>query len=125
MGNLFANAEVVFYCAEELETGIVKNKKTGVWELAPLRGLFVPSSVWGRNPLLLERHTIKFSDNYTKLDGLDSFTWNCQSPYSGFTLTMMTQSQKEVLSSLRICNPPYNNGDTFSFSKLSLRFLSI
>ena len=98
MGNLFANAEVVFYCTEELSTGIVKTR--GVWKEVSFR---------------LKRHTIRFNDDYTELYGLDTTTWDCKQPYPGVRDT----------KSLRVCYPWRITGEVFSFDKKSLRFLFV
>ena len=66
VGSPFANAEQVYYCTSELNVGILKDGNTGKWR----KGNFTE-----------ERYTIKFNDDYTKLDGLDKSTWYCLKPY--------------------------------------------
>ena len=58
-------AENVIYCEDELATGISKDHR-----------------VWKTIELELERHTIKFNDDYTKLEGLSAFyPMSCSNPY--------------------------------------------
>ena len=95
----FANAEQVYYCASELTTGFNKDKKTGEWE---------------RREFKVQRYTIKFNDEYTKLDGLDEFgSWKCKKVYGGH----------EEFKNVRICVPDLQSGMLFQFDYLTLRFL--
>ena len=60
-----ANAETVLYCQEDLSTGLVKQK--GVWKTVN----FNPS-----------RHTIKFNNDYSRLEGLTMHPMECSNHYS-------------------------------------------
>ena len=81
VGSPFANAEQVYYCTTELNTGIIKDKKTGKWR----KGNF------GQ-----ERYTIKFNDDYTKLDGVENGTMKCHTPYQG------------IVKGIIVCNDRHN-----------------
>lgn len=97
LGSPFANAEQVYYCASELSVGITKDEKTGKWKSGKFKQ---------------EIYTIKFNDDYTKLDGLDSFTWNCKKPFE-----YLTEYQ-----SVRVCRDDTDAGINFQFNKKTLRF---
>jgi hypothetical protein len=94
VGSPFANAEQVYYCAEKITNGIMKNKKTGEWE---------------RKAFMHKRHTIKFNGDYTKLDGLMQ-QYYCLKP-TGYKDTLI------------VCYENDNGGGVFSFDKEKLRFL--
>jgi hypothetical protein len=100
MGIPFANAEQVYYCTSELATGIIKDKKTGKWK----KGNFKE-----------QRYTIKFNDDYTKLDGLDKNTWYCLKPYDW---------NFPEIKNMIVCYHQFNGGSVFSFDFKTLRFLS-
>jgi len=101
LGSPFANAEQVYYCMDELTTGLEKNEKIDKWE----RMRFKES-----------RFTIKFSEDYTKLDGLDEYGgWNCHRPYTNSSYT------KNYI----VCYHPDNAGNVFQFDKEFFRFLSM
>ena len=97
VGIPFANAEQVYYCAEKITNGITKNKKTGEWERMGFRA---------------ERHTIKFNDDYTKLEGLSAAHLNCFIPFVD-------------MNTMRVCYGNFNSGDVFQFDKNTLRFLML
>mgnify|MGYP006120132811 CR=1 FL=1 len=84
-------AENVMYCQDELATGIVK--KNGVWK----SGNFI-----------LERHTIKFNDDYTKSDGFNK-TMNCNTPYG------------LIDKDLIFCISEFQN-TTFVYNKITMRY---
>ena len=87
-------AENVIYCEDELVTGISKDH--GVWKTIDLE---------------LERHSIKFNDDYTKLDGLPGFyPMSCSKPYS-------------IDSNYIACVHSMGSHETFTFNKLTKRFL--
>ena len=94
LGSPFANAEQVYYCASELNAGILKDKKTGKWK----KGNFEE-----------DRYTLKFNDDYTKLDGLMQ-QYYCLKP-TGYKDTLI------------VCYENDNGGGVFSFDKEKLRFL--
>ena len=97
LGSPFANAEQVYYCASELNAGIIKDKKTGKWR----KGNFAE-----------ERYTIKFNDEYTSLRGLHKgMPWTCIKPYQGIFPDALT------------CIDKNNNGDFFSFDRKGLIFV--
>ena len=88
-------AETVFYCQSELGTGFMK-KPNGTWETAKFKN---------------ERWTIKFSNDYKKLYGLDkNRPFNCNVPF--------VQTPNTI-----VCLSGFGLGETFSFGKVSLRFL--
>ena len=97
-GSPFANAEHVYYCASELATGISKDKKTGRWKEVYFEKV---------------RYTIKFNEDYSKLNGLDRIEWNCFQAYT----------YEASLKNLRVCYRKDNNGELFQFDTNSLRFL--
>jgi hypothetical protein len=97
VGISFANAEQVYYCAEKITNGIRKDKKTGEWE---------------RNGFRPDRHTIKFNDDYTKLDGLSHTQMNCFIPFGD-------ENTK------RVCYGNFNGGELFQFDKNTLRFFML
>ena len=69
LGSPFANAEHVYYCADEIANGINKDKKTGNWY---------------KTGILVERYTIKFNDDYSILEGVsEDDTFKCVKPYHG------------------------------------------
>ena len=87
-------AENVMYCQDELATGILK--ENGVWKTRNFK---------------LERYTIKFNDDYTKLEGLD-YLYKC-SPIFG-----ASDDKERVISCRRIVG----TSNTFIFNKLSKRY---
>ncbi len=87
--------EIVIYCQDELVTGISKDH--GVWKTIDLE---------------LERHTIKFNDDYTKLDGLPGFyPMSCSNPY--------TLVDPDYIA----CVHSMGSHETFTYNKLTKRFL--
>jgi hypothetical protein len=87
-------ADTVFYCEEELHTG-----------LFPENGSWITANF---NP---RRHTIKFSDDYSKLYGLDE-----KRPYSCSPAYPHAPDQLACLSG-------YSNGEAFLFNKKAKRFV--
>ena len=86
-------AENVLYCQEELNTGLIKKK--GVWKI----GNFKPA-----------RHTIKFNDDYTKLDGISLIPMSCSKPYTG-------------LDDFIACVDLMGTHETFTYNKRTKRFI--
>jgi len=87
-------AENVIYCEDELATGISEDH--GVWKASDLE---------------LERHTIKFNDDYTKLDGLAGFyPMSCSKPYT-------------IDPDYIACVHSKGSHETFTYNKLTKRFL--
>ena len=97
VGSPFANAEQVYYCASELNSGILEDKKTGKWKIGKFKE---------------ERLTIKFNGDYTKLDGLSHSQMNCFIPFGD-------ENTK------RVCYGKFNGGEVFQFDKNTLRFLML
>ena len=97
VGSPFANAENIYYCASELSTGFWYNKSNDTWEITSFKQ---------------KRLTLKFRENYTKLDGVNDYmgTWNCHRPHHKFT-------------SWVICNDRLMIGNIFSFNIDDYRFL--
>ena len=92
--SVYVQAEVVLYCQTELATGISKDKQTGRWKT----GSFI-----------LERHTIKFDDDYTSVTGLWlNQPFRCAPGYSTYPHQIVCLSK---------------NGLTFIYDKSTRRFL--
>lgn len=86
-------AETVLYCQSELATGAIK--ENGSWRTAAFT---------------LERYTIKFNKDYSKLYGLDtSRSFSCSPAYS---------HKPDSLA----CLSGYSNGESFIFNKKTKRF---
>ena len=94
----FANAEQVYYCSDEIANGIYKDEKTGEWKKSGIKN---------------ERHTIKFNDDYSILEGFEKVSFKCFIPY--------LNSPKHMTK--RVCYDTFNTGDIFSFDKSTLRFV--
>ena len=94
-GSSFANAEQVYYCASELATGIVKDEKKGKWRT---------------NKFVSIRWTIQFNDGYTKMDGLETGTMKCHTPY------------EFLVEGIIVCNHRHDFGPVFLLNKNNLRF---
>ena len=91
-----AHAEIVLYCQTELATGFIKDKNTGSWRIANFD---------------LKRYTIKFSDDYKTLSGLDSARdFSCQQPYS-------------FNKDFTVCSSGYKNGGAFLYNLSTKRFV--
>ena len=87
-------AEIVLYCQSELETGFFK--ENGSWKVSE----FHP-----------QRLTIKFNDDYTKLDGLAGFyPMSCSKPYT-------------IDPDYIACVHSKGSHETFTYNKLTKRFL--
>ena len=99
MGIPFANAEQVYYCTSELATGIIKDEKTGKWKESSFES---------------QRLTIKFNDDYSKLDGMDDYSgsWKCQ-----------TSAESTTHQGILLCSANLLTGFNFSFETKTLRFL--
>ena len=88
-------AEQVLYCQEELATEFYK-KENGSW----VTGKFETT-----------RLTIKFNDDYTKVQGIDNAPpWNCFASWLG--------TKPEFV----VCSNPYHSGHTFIYNKSKRRF---
>ena len=87
-------AENVFYCQDKLATGI--QKRNGVWKTYDFS---------------LERYTIKFNDDYTKLDGLDPFLLKCSLNYKN-----LKGEENRIFCTTRFGWP------NFTFDTLSMRY---
>ena len=93
-------AENVLYCQDELVTGISKDH--GVWKTIDLE---------------LERHTIKFNDDYTKLDGLTFWPMSCSNPYKALEEQSLSDSDYIACVHLR------GSHETFTYDKRTKRYL--
>ena len=83
-----ANAETVLYCQEELATGLIKDK-----------------SAWKTGNFIKERYTIKFNNDYSRLEGLGRRGMVCRTTYS-----------KNIVSCADF------SGDTFLYNRNYMRF---
>ena len=84
----------VFFCNDELATGFhYKNNKYSVTNFTP------------------QRHTIKFNDDFSLLSGLDDSDWECSDSYFSSTYNSIS------------CISPYQNGGSFSYHKISKRYV--
>jgi len=90
-------AENAIYCADELATGILKDYEKGRY-------------VWQTTNFKLARHTIKFNDDYTKLDGLSFYPMSCSKPYS-------------IDPDYIACVHSMGGHETFTYNKRTKRFL--
>jgi len=90
-------AEEVLYCTSELATGFYR--EDGVWK----QGKFVG-----------KRFTVKFENEYSKLNGLDEdHVWNCRRPF-----------KHDVISTAVTCQSSnYRSSDVFIYSPKTMRFL--
>lgn len=87
-------AETVFYCESKLATGFIKQ-----------------GGKWKTSNFSLERYTIKFNNDYSKLYGLDERRpYICSSPYIN-------------ASDALACLSGYSNGESFLFNKRTKRFV--
>ena len=92
-------AENVLYCQDVLSMGLIKKNE-----------------VWNTVTFKLERHTYKFNDDYTKIDGVGR-PMNCYQPFPNniFVITCSTFNQDSY--------PGANYRDyTFVFDKLTKRY---
>jgi len=89
-------AEIVLYCNAELATGLMK--KNGIYGIGSFK---------------LNRYTIKFSDDYSEVKGLDSFeaAWQCKDTYH-------TKEYNTV-----VCNSVYDDGASFTYHKNTKRYV--
>ena len=93
-------AEKVLYCQEELSTGIIK--KNGVWKTTTFEKL---------------RHTIKFNDDYTRLEGISYNPMSCSKPYKAL------EEQNLRDSDYIACVHSRGSHETFTYDKRTKRFL--
>ena len=87
-------AENVIYCQDELATGILKE-----------------NGVWKTNNFKPERHTIKFNDDYTKLEGVSFSPMSCSKPYK--------TTDPEYIA----CVHSKGSHETFTYNTITKRFL--
>ena len=89
------SAEIVLYCISELATGI--SKENGIYRTADFE---------------LKRYTVKFSDDYSEVKGLDIHRiWECKNPFN------------DKNSNTVVCMSEYNVGESFIYNKKTKRFL--
>jgi hypothetical protein len=88
--------DIVLYCQEELKTGFISNNQK-----------------WSIVKFDLERHTIKFSNNYSELMGFTHQNWNCLDSYD-------TKEYNSI-----VCIAPYQNGKSFAYDKNTKRFILV
>ena len=95
-------AENVLYCQDELSMGLIKKNE-----------------VWNTVTFKLERHTYKFNDDYTKIDGVGR-PMNCYQPFPNniFVITCSTFNQDSYADT----NNRNNRDYTFVFDKSSKRY---
>ena len=97
VGSPFANTEQVYYCSSEVATGILKDRKTGKWKETNF------------NP---QRYTIKFSYDFSKLNGLDKTNWTCKTPYPFW----------DKYDHIVVCYHEHDVGNVFLFDSRTNRF---
>jgi len=97
-------AENAIYCADELATGILKDYEKG-------------RDVWQTTNFKLARHTIKFNDDYTKLDGLSFWPMSCSNPYKALEEQSLSDSDYIACVHLR------GSHETFTYDKRTKRYL--
>ena len=86
-------AETVLYCKSELSTGFIKDN--GSWRIANFKE---------------DRHTVKFNNDFTRLEGITYNAMNCTVPYGH-------------KPNLIICVHSLGSHETFIYSKRTKRFL--
>ena len=86
-------AENVLYCQDELHTGF--SNENGVWKETTFKKL---------------RHTIKFNDDYTFLEGVSYRPMSCSKPF-------------DHKSDYIACVNSLGSHETFSYNTLTKRFL--
>ena len=95
-----ATAEIVLYCNDELATGFTKKNGNGIWRTTNFN---------------LERYTIKFSDDYSEVKGVDTlgakYSWQC---------TNILNNEK--YNTVR-CISDLNDGESFTYHKNTKRFI--
>ena len=91
-------AEIVLYCNAELATGF--NKKNGIYRTTNFK---------------LERYTVKFSDDYYEVKGLDivgeKYAWQCNDSFDNKSYNTF------------VCSSDIYTGATFSYHKETKRFV--
>lgn len=85
-------AEIVLYCKSDLIVGIIKDNES-----------------WRKGNFGLNRHTIKFSNNYDSLTGLSYNDMVCSYPYS-------------LEPQMVVCVHSAGSHETFIFNKNSKRY---
>ena len=90
------SAEIVLYCNSELATGFFK--ENGIYRTGNFK---------------LERYTVKFSDDYSEVKGLDAhLIWECKIPFNNKKYNTV------------ICMSKWNIGETFIYNKKTKRFMN-
>ena len=97
VGSPFANAEQVYYCTSEFSIGIKKDKKIGKWKSTGFE---------------VQRYTIKFSYDFSKLNGLDKTNWTCKTPYPLW----------DKYDHIVVCYQEHDAGSVFMFDSRTNRF---
>ena len=69
------SAEIVLYCNSELATGFFKE-----------------NGIYGTTDFELRRYTLKFSDDYSELEGLDKYSRQCEVAFDDETYSTVTCS---------------------------------
>jgi hypothetical protein len=94
-----STAEIVLYCNDEMATGFTKENGNGIWR----KGNFT-----------LDRYTIRFSDDYSEVKGLDSSrVWQCKDSFQ-------TKKYNTV-----ICSSNFDAGEMFTYNKNTQRFVFV
>ena len=88
-------ADTVFYCQSDLTTGFIKKNDT-----------------WQSSDFADERYTIKFRDEYRKLEGLEDRPFDCVWAYDN----------RRILNTV-VCTSGYRNGLYFHYNFETKRFL--
>jgi len=87
------SAEIVLYCNSELATGFIKE-----------------NGIYGTTDFELKRYTIKFDDDYSRVKGLNEYSWKCKDAFGNKELSTV------------ICSNFFNNGELFTYNKKTKRF---
>jgi len=95
-GTVFA--ETVFYCSTEHSVGYIKK---GTWKQTNFQS---------------ERFTIKFSEDFSQLDGLPGGSWICHVPY-------VYAAPERTVCHVRQDAGSADDGRTFLFNTTNLRFI--
>jgi hypothetical protein len=91
-----ATAEIVLYCNGELATGLIKK-----------------NGIWGTGDFKTERYTIKFSDDYSEVKGLEEIiggdgSLQCKDAFPNIFNTVVCRD---------------GNGTSFTYNKNTKRFV--
>ena len=92
---LSVEAEIVLYCQSELATGFIK--KNGSWEQTKFKS---------------DRFTIKFNNDYSRLEGMTYIPMECKAPYK-------LLDQPELI----YCVDSENSHSTLRYNKKTKRFV--